>query len=127
MDRETMQSVTDGLVSKVMRQRAELLETFIAAYLMHTGLSISEVELQEIQDGDGVAWRLRRIDDKNSTHLYSCAVRAPERRRALFTEGKGAFTEHYGKASDNPYFGSIEDRSEAAKSSDLPRPEGDVS
>lgn len=63
-DRRTWNSITDAFVSKHMSTHAELMESFIAAYLMETGLSMKEICLvQEAhKDGSGFRYYLDRKD-----------------------------------------------------------------
>jgi hypothetical protein len=50
-DRLTIESVTDGLVSRTMRLKHEMIEAYIAKYLYDTGLNIEDVELVTHQQG----------------------------------------------------------------------------
>jgi hypothetical protein len=60
MDRLTIESVTDGLVSRSMRLKEEMIESYITKYLFDTGLSIEDVELVTKQQGLFTTCYLRR-------------------------------------------------------------------
>jgi len=48
------------IVEETARKRAELIESFVIAYLKATNLSIEEIELVERYDGPRLIWYFRK-------------------------------------------------------------------